>query len=147
MPAVIQPGGSRTESRFAKAARFDEPDDVMPMSGPLRQQFEHAVVIDRFADQRPADQSRKVIIADADRVRVAVGALHRLGGGPDPDTRHRAQGRGDGGAAASGMHRSLESVGNPGCGNDRCGPTRVDAGQMSFPGRYPAPLPGRRAHP
>ena len=95
MPAVIQPGGSRTESRFAKAARFDEPDDVMPMSGPLRQQFEHAVIIDRFTDQRPADQSRKVIIADADRVRVAVGALHRLGGGPDPDTRHRAQLRTD----------------------------------------------------
>ena len=55
------------------------------------EQFEHPVVIDRSANQSPADERGQMVVTDTDRVGVAMRTLRSLGGGPHTDTGYRAQ--------------------------------------------------------
>ena len=146
-PAVIHPGSAGAESRFAEPAGFDQPNHPVPMSDPRLQQFEHAVVVDRPAGQRPAHHGGQVVVADADGVRVAVRALHDLRCGPHPDAGHRAQRTDHLRPASTAKDRALQAFRDT-CGVEHGpGPARIHPGQMPLPGGDRRPLLGPRGYP
>ena len=91
MPAVILDRHARTECRFAESADLDEAHDALALASPGREQLEHAVVVDRFADQGPPDDSGQVVVTHARRVGVTVRSLRRLRGRPHSDPDYRPQ--------------------------------------------------------
>ncbi len=142
MPPMVQAWRPRPEAGFAKSARFDQPHHPMPVAAPRLQQFQHAVVIDRPADQRPPHQRRQVVVADADVsgspcARCTVSAAVQT---PMPATVRSAEVT----AVRPGpFDGSLQTGGDPDRPADRRRPARVDTREMPFPGRDPAPFAGR----
>ena len=85
---------SRPESRLADAGQLDQTHDPLPLPGPRREQLEHlGVGPARPSGQGVHDQVVQVVVADADRVRMAERALRRLGRRPRPDAGQRRAGR------------------------------------------------------
>ncbi len=66
---------------------------MVPMPGEGSQQLEHSVVVDRFSVERVPDDRRKVVVADARSIRIAMGTLLGLGSGPHADTAERCEPR------------------------------------------------------
>lgn len=83
MPPVILNRHPRPESWLAKPGCRDESHDALTVAAPGLEQFEHPLIVDRFANQGPAHNGSKVIVANTRAVGIGVGALHGFGGRPD----------------------------------------------------------------
>jgi hypothetical protein len=87
----------------AEARELDEALDAVAV-GPVRlEELRETVVVDLLAGEGPADVLGDVVVPEAHRVGVAVGAEPDLGARPDADARQGAQaavglvgGQGDG---------------------------------------------------
>ena len=80
-----------TASRLAAPGKADEPHDTLAVPAPrLKQSCRREVVAD-LAAQRPRDVPGEVVVTEAGRVWVAVGALGHLGRRPHADPRDAAE--------------------------------------------------------
>ena len=91
----------------------------MPLSSVGREKLEHLCVVGGAACECQADDGGQVVVANAEGVWIAAGALPDLGGGPDSDARQRLQ-------SAVGLLRRqrdnlLKPAGDSGCGGDCSG--------------------------
>lgn len=83
---MILDGDSGTKSWFAKTTGKNQPHNTLPMPPPGFEQLKHALVVHRPASERPAHHRWKVVVANADRVRIAVGSLSGFRGSPHSHT-------------------------------------------------------------
>src|SRR4029079_12288716 len=93
-------------------------------------------VVERRARQGPTDVLGHVVVAEADGVGVAVGALPYLAAVPAADTGDRAQAAI--GLLVAELGRPLQAVRDLGDGDDRARPGRVDLHPQPLPRRDPA---------
>ena len=78
---------ARPESRIARhSAYFEQTHRAVPMRTHRLEQLDHLRIVDRAAEQRPADQLRQVVVTDRQRIGIAEGPLRGLGGRPHTDT-------------------------------------------------------------
>ena len=144
--AVVARGEPRAEARAAEPGRLDVPHRALPLGRVRGEHLEHPGVVERPAEQRPADHGGDVEVADAHRVRVAPGALGDLGRGPHPDARAP-------GAAAPGPRSPPSSTALSSRWATAARPGSPGAGRESTPARChsqsgtPADCGGRRRHP
>ncbi|MCO5606194.1 hypothetical protein L7F22_060381 [Adiantum nelumboides] len=129
--AVVARGEPRPEPRAPETGRLDVAHRALALRDVGGEHLEHPGVVEVVPEQRPADGVRDVEVAEADRVRVAPGALRDLGRGPHPDARDAAQ-----------QHPALlpaqlggpfQPVGDDGGVQDRRPPGVVDAGPVPLP--------------
>ena len=127
------------------AGQLQQPLDAVAVAGVGLEQLGQPVVVDLAAGQRPADVLGHVVVAEADRVGVAQGALVHLRRGPHPHPGYGAQPARRVRVAERG-HR-LEAPGRGGGAHAGRGPGAVDAGGQPLPGRDPGPGGGVGRHP
>src|SRR3954454_21837052 len=80
-----------TVSGPVSTGQLHQPLDAVPMWAVRLQELGHALVVDLAASQCPADVLRDVVVAETDRVRVAVGTETYLRAGPHADSGKRAE--------------------------------------------------------
>src|SRR4051812_8856693 len=111
----------------------DQGRDPTTVRSPGLEELLELGVVERRAGEGPADVLGHVVVAEAHRVRVAVRALPDLGAGPHADARDRPQPPVR--LLVAERDRALEADRDPGHGDHRARPRRVDV--------HPQPLPGR----
>src|SRR5581483_4768326 len=81
--AQVVEGETWPEPGDRRARRADDAAHPPPLAGPGREQLEHPFVgAPRLAGEGEAHDVLEPVVADADRVGVAVRDHHHLGGGP-----------------------------------------------------------------
>ena len=124
-------GGGRSGGR--RPARVQQSADPAPVAAERLQQLQHpGVVAAGLAGQRPGDLVRDVVVADADRVRVAVDDPHHLGRGPGADAGDRGQPPGRLGRVGAALQPVRGDRGRPAQG---VGPALLDAERVEHPVR------------
>src|SRR5690348_954432 len=132
------------EPGTAEARRLDVAHGPLPLRRVRGEHLGEPDVVERAAEQRPADDGGDVEVAEAHSVDVAPRALGHLGRRPHADAGHVPQQRPA--LAAPKLDRPLQPVGHQRGGQDRAAPGVVDARLVPLPVGHLADLRGRGRH-